>query len=210
MGWEDVGRIVLCTLASVGGISGIIVLAVKFSANMIADRLAKKYELKMQKELEKYKSGLDNKIYITKAKFDAEFTLYRDLSKAFFQMVKDITIMIPAGYATYPADEEKRKEYEDGLYAAASQSTVAAQDVLNSNVPFIPENLYQKYDEIMILCRLQLREFQKRWNVLYFAPPKEKESFSREDYQRSRDIQAKFSALNHELREYLGKLDVLE
>lgn len=210
MAWADIWKIIMCAIASAGGVGAIIVCAVKFSADRIADRLSKKYEAKMQKEVEKYKSGLDNKIYISKAKFDTEFSLYRELSRTFFEMVKDITIMIPSGYATYPADKEERKTYENNLYDKAAKSTFAAQGVLNSNIPFIPENLYEKYEEIIGLCRVQLGVFEDRWNVLYFASQEEKETFSGEDYHRSREISKKFKELNLELRDYLAKLDILE
>ena len=210
MGWEDVWKIVLCAVASAGGIGGVIVAAVKFSANSIANRLAQKYELKLHKELERYKSGLDNKIYISKTKFDTEFALYRELSKSFFKMVKAITIMIPVGLAHYPVDKEERKKYEDELYETALKTTVEAQDVLNSNIPFIPNDLYTDFEEILGLCRMQIGVFEQRWNAFYFVPQKEKEAFSTEDFLRSKEIRDQFSTLTAKLREYLSKLDVLE
>ena len=118
MSWETIWKAVLGVIAGFGGVSGIFVIAIKFSSNFIAEKLSKKYELKLSKELENYKYNLENKNYISKARFDTEFNIYRELSKAFFDMVKDITTMIPIGVATYPADEEKRKEYEDNLYIA--------------------------------------------------------------------------------------------
>ena len=45
MNWAEVGQIVLCSIGSAGGIGAIIVCTVKWSANRIADRLSKKYEL---------------------------------------------------------------------------------------------------------------------------------------------------------------------
>ena len=151
-----------------------------------------------------------NKIYISKSKFDTEFSLYRELTKSFFEAVKDITIMIPAGLAKYPPDEEEKKKYENTLYQQANQSVVIAQDILNSNIPFLPENFYVKYEEILSLCKIQLDVFEQRWNVLYLAPQKEKESFSIEDYKRSREIKDKFKTLNKELHNYLDRLDILE
>lgn len=210
MDWADIWKIILCAVGSAGGVGVIIMGAVKFSSNMIADRLSQKYEAKLQKELEQYKAKLDNKIYITKAKFDAEFSLYQDLTSKFFTMVKDITIMIPAGYAEYPANREDREKYENDLHDKALASAVAAQDTLNANIPFVPESLHEKYEEILSLCRTQLGVFEMRWNVGYLATEEEKKSFSHEDYQRSRDIRSKLSDLNKELREYLNKLDVLE
>lgn len=210
MQWGDIWKIVLCAIASVGGVGGIIVLSIKFSANIIAERLQIKYENKMQKELEKYKSGLDNKIYISKSKFDTEFTLYRELTKSFFEVVRDITIMIPAGLAKYPSDEEEKKKYENTLYKQACQSAIVAQDTLKSNIPFIREEFYIKYEEILSLCKLQLDVFEQRWDELYLVSQKEKETFSLDDYRRSIEIKDKFKVLNKELRDYLDKIDILE
>lgn len=57
MNWQDVWKIELCAIASAGGIGIIIVTAIKCSANIIANRLSQKYEIKLQKELERYKMG---------------------------------------------------------------------------------------------------------------------------------------------------------
>ena len=82
--WDEIWKIIFGVVASVGGIGAVIVAAVKFSVNIIAKRLVEKYTLKMNKELEKYRGGLDNKIYISKTKFDTEFSIYRELSRSFF------------------------------------------------------------------------------------------------------------------------------
>lgn len=208
--WKDVWKIIVCILSSAGGVGVIVVGVIKFCSKFIAEQLMKKYENKLQKDLEKYKSGLDNKIYITKAKFDAEFELYRNLSSAFFEAVKSVTTMIPAGYAIYPANKEDRKEYENGLYDKAVEATVVAQDILHCNIAFIPKELYDKYKEILDLCNQQVGTFQNRWNVNCLASQEERERFSHEDFQCSRDIKKKFYSINDDLREYLEKLDVLE
>jgi len=166
--------------------------------------------LKMKKEIEEYKSKLENKTYISKTKFDTEFKIYRELSKAFFEMVRDVSIMIPIGVASYPADREAKKEYENKLYKAAVKSCVAAQDVLSANVPFISESLCDKYEEINKLCKIQLNAFERRWNVCYLASQEEKESFSSEDYKRTEEINEKYRQLNNEVRKYLDSLDVFE
>lgn len=208
--WDELWKIVLGVVTSVGGIGVVIVAAVKFSTEIIAKRLEEKYTLKMNKELEKYRVGLDNKIYISKTKFDTEFAIYRELSKSFFLMMKDITRMIPAGYAEYPADKDDREKYENELYDKALKSTVSAQDYLYCNIPFIPEEFEKAYLEVLSLCQQQLAVFELRWNVGYMATDEEKKRFSREDFQRSRDIREKHDALTRAVRAYLAKLDVLD
>lgn len=60
MSWADIWKIILAALASVGGVGGLIILVIKFSSNLIAERLSQKYQLSLQKELEKYKAGIEN------------------------------------------------------------------------------------------------------------------------------------------------------
>ena len=54
MTWDNVLKIVTAALASVGGISAVIILAVKWSSGIIAKRLEERYSLKLSKELEAY------------------------------------------------------------------------------------------------------------------------------------------------------------
>lgn len=209
MNWQEIGSIALAIVASAGGIGGIIVLAVKSSVNIIAERLEEKYSLKLEKELERYRSNLENKIYISKTKFDTEFSIYRELSRTFFDMVKNVGFLFPPGFTKRPADEIERKEYEHDLYAKALDSTVLAQDTLNANAPFIPEDFFKKYNELLGLCKMQISEFEDRDNILKF-PPNEAGAIRKENYNRSRDIRKQFEQLNSEIRDYISKLDVME
>lgn len=208
MEFQNIVAIVIACIASAGGIGGIIIAVVKFCSDLIADRLSAKYEAKLQKEMERYKVQLNKKGYVSKTRFDAEFLLFQQLSKAFFEMVKGITIMIPYGLATYPSDEKKRKEYENGLHATAFQATVVAQDILNGNIPFIQEKIYNECNEILSLCKMQLDAFERRWNVLYFS--ENKEYFTDEETARSKEIDNKFKSLCVEMRTYLSNLDIIE
>lgn len=210
MHWDEIWKIVLGILTSIGGIGMIVLGVVKFSSNIIAKRLEEKYTMKLNKELEKYKSNLDNKNYISKTKFDTEFSIYRELSKAYFDMIKDISLMIPSGFSTKIADKAAQKEHENKLYSNAIEKTVVAQDVLNANAPFIQSDLFDKYNNILQLCKRQINTFERRWNVLIIASQEDKESFSMEDYKRTEDINTKFSELNEKIRTYLATLDVIE
>ena len=205
-----VSEIVLSILASVGGIGIVFTAVVKFSSDFIAKRLEERYSLKLNKELEKYKSMVESKNYISKTKFDTEFEIYRNLSKTFFEMVKYINIMIPTGISNQPADEKAKKEWENSVHKSANAACVESQDTLNSNAPFIPEQLFNGYDNILRLCKLQLDAFEQRWNVFYLASQAEKESFTIDDYERTKEINQSFTKLNNMVRDYLSKLDVIE
>lgn len=205
----QIGSIVAACIVSAGGIGGITIAVIKFSSNFIAERLSAKYESKLEKSLEKYKTELSKKEYVSKTRFDAEFGIYRELSATFCTMVKDISVMIPAGFNWQPAGEEERKKYEDDCYKTANTSTVKAQDSLYASAAFIPEEYFKGYEEILSLCKQQLNTFAFRYNVLSLETEKEKRSLSHEDYKRTTEINEKWMKHNGVIREYLASLDVI-
>ena len=77
MNANDICKVVLGVIASVGGIGGVIVLCIKFAAGIIASRLEQKYSLDMQKELENYKAELSRAVEGYKTVLDKELEKYR-------------------------------------------------------------------------------------------------------------------------------------
>ena len=206
---DQLGSIVTACIVSAGGIGGIVIAVVKFSSDMIASRLSAKYESKLQKEMEKFKTELNKKEYVSKARFDTELGIYRELSQTFCTMVKDISVMIPAGFSWRPAGEEAQKKYEDNCYEVATDSVVKAQDALYANAAFIPQQFFESFEEILKLCKQQLNVFAFRYNVLSLETEKEKRSLSMEDYKRTEEINKKWIEHINRIREYLASLDVI-
>ena len=70
MSAHDIWSIAGAILASVGG-AGIIICAVSgFISERLAKRIDAKYEHRLNKELERYRTTLDERRHITKAQFD--------------------------------------------------------------------------------------------------------------------------------------------
>lgn len=205
----EIWKLVLAVVAGLGGIGVVFGAVIYFTSNFIAERLQKKYDLKLNEELERYKANIDNKIYISKTKFDAEFDIYRRLSKAFFDLVKNISILIPAGVVYLPADPEKQRQLDNENYLAAKKSYIIAQVELISNAPFIPERFYNEYKNIQKMCKEQLDEFDLR-SIPSLSTQEEKETISKDARKITTDINVKFKNLNNEIREYLNSLDVIE
>ena len=210
MSWADVGQIAVAVIASAGGMGAIMIGVVSFSANRITERMDKKFQATLDQKLEKYKSKLSKKEYVSKTKFDTEFSLYRELSTAFANMVKTISILIPAGYSIAPADKQERLDADKRHYEAAIQAYVNAQDKLNANIPFIKENIYDGYVELLKLAQQQLYEYEDRFVVTDFRFQEEKERFSSEAYIRTKEIDEKWKSLNCSIRDYIATLDVVE
>ena len=210
MDFSQIASIATACIVSAGGVGGVAMAVVKFTSNIIADKISAKYENKLEQALEKYKTELSKKEYVSQVRFDAEFEIYRTLSKEFSTAVKNISLMIPDGIAYTPADEEKRTEYKNKIYVDANNAVVVAQDVLYANGAFISEELYNKYNEILTLCSQQLNAFQRRYNVLYFASQEKKENYTDKEYERTTTIKEKWLELNNCVREYISKLEVID
>jgi len=71
--WQIVGG----TVASLGGVAATVILVVKFCGGIIAERLQKKYELKLNEDLESHICCFRQKNYISKARFEKEFAVYQ-------------------------------------------------------------------------------------------------------------------------------------
>ena len=209
MSSEQILAIAFSCIVSAGGIGGVIIAFIKFFSDFIADKLSVKYENKLDKTLEKYKTELSKKEYVSKTRFDAEFSIYRDLSVSFCTMVKDISVMIPEGFNFQLAEPEGRKNYENECYKNANNSTVRAQDSLYASAAFIPEDFFIGYEEILSLCKQQLNVFAFRYNVSSFETKNKKRELKQEDYKRTEEINKKWISHNEKIRDYLTSLDVL-
>ncbi len=206
---SNVLKIVLEIIAGIGGVGVVFVAVVKYSSDLIADRLQKKYQLKLNEELEKYKAGLTNKIYISKTKFDAEFSIYQNLSGTFSGCVKAFSILIPAGLVNVPADEKEREKQENENYFEARKAYSLAQDELSRSIPFIPKEFCDDYKALLKLCSLQLYDFEDRWSISVPGTKEEKSTLGPDSYKRTGEINKKFDELNEKIRNYLSRLDVL-
>lgn len=209
MDWEKITEIAFTVIASAGGIGAIVIGVIKFGADKIADRVSQKYQYKLDSEIEKLKSELSKKEYVSKTRFDAEFSIYRELSLSFSELVKSVSFLIPIGLAKVPSDEDKRKEYEERNYKRTSEAFAKAQDALFSNMPFIPEDFFNGYYDLLKLAHLQTDAYERRFDVLYLVPQKEKEQYSMDDYKRTEELEEKWKKLNESIRNYLSKLETL-
>ena len=174
---------------------------------MIAERLSKKYEIKLQQEMELYKANLGNKIYISQTKFDTEFQLCRKLTEACTDMVKEVSQLFP----TFTKDVRDDYERYKPLHDKAADAIIIVQDEIRSSAPFISADLYEKFRKLEDMCKIQLSDFQD----FRLRPDSDefredcKEGF-RETYKRTREINESFNMLLEGMREYISRLDVIE
>ncbi|BDF70156.1 hypothetical protein CE91St41_26170 [Oscillospiraceae bacterium] len=207
MDWDVVWKIGLSIIISFGGAGAIIAGTTKFASEKIANRLEKKYELKLSKELESFKNKLEGKSYISKTRFDTEFQLYRELTKATVNMVKEVILLFPHftrdcrnDYNTYKAK-----------YDLALEKAVIAQDTLAASSAFISSDIYNAFNDIEKKCKIQLGDY------VDFRLRPDHEDYCREckeeykaTWRRSTEIEGDLNVVLQRLREYLATLDIID
>lgn len=89
--WE---KFFLELLLELGGLVGIAVCGLKFVCNTFADRISKQYETKLNEKLELYRNTIENRSYVSKVKFDANFAVCCEISEKLsycFEAIRTIT-----------------------------------------------------------------------------------------------------------------------
>jgi hypothetical protein len=187
--------------------NSILYAAIRFFANKIADRLFAKYELKLNKDLEKFKSGLEGTQYISKTRFDAEFTIYRELSKTYFYMVLGIVELRRNHIAIVCTDLDnfENTKTREEMFATVRNKCRDAQDTLYENAPFISIDLYEPFKELMLRCFDEV-ELPMLANSL----DEVSKLMMGECEKRAKAIEEKWEKLCGDIREHLDELTKLK
>ena len=210
MNWSEAWKIVVTGIISIGGASALIFAIVKFSAEKIADRLSRKYEYLLNEKLEAYKSELDKKNYISKARFDLEFSIYGEISEALLIAVEDCFWLFPVTMDKIPIDKDKAEEKYNKRYCDANNSVVKLQHILRSKAPFISEELYNDFMKVKEFLTIQV-------NMYPFCGPleREKSTFNetkakaeQEAWDRNEEIQKMHNEIVIKMRSYFEALEI--
>lgn len=214
MNWEDIWKIVIATLASVGGAGGLVVLAVKFASNILAERLSQKYQITLQKEVERLKSQLENKTYISKVRFDREFSIYEELSDKHITVVYDMGTAVMITRGAMPEYVDDTQEFVH----CAARNLDAAEMTNKRYAPFISKNIFESYKELgkqaySIISLLDLWDkFDKSLSpIIQFNGEPYTKAQTKDEIERKQKVLSKLSDdILDKLREYLSSLDTME
>ena len=202
--------------------TGIIYIAVNLTASRIEKHLEASYQLKLDKELEKYKNLLDQKNYISKTRFDTEFTMHQELSE------KHISVVYDAGETVLLVRMATESKIEPNEMSAHIEKF--CQDINNAEIttkryaPFISSEMYEKYIEIDKKSA-HIFDLLKTWNSIWTdSLPKSfnlksengefiaitQTSIKQEIEREQKELSSLLNVWLNSLREYLSNLDVLE
>lgn len=182
-------EVALACVISAGGIGGIIIAVVKLSVASIEKRFERKYTEKFAV----FKSDIDKKQYISQVRFDAEFEIYKQLSRKYGELV--LQIMVKASNIDkYKLDDMQDKEMGEINYLAYQ-----AVSELYSSAPFIQEDIYNDF--------LNIYEMSRKLLVQWGEEQKSSTNETKNDVCEANEIYQKYNDTTVKVREYTSKLE---
>jgi hypothetical protein len=203
MDWGTIAEIAIANLIS----GGLIVTGITLIGNHLSNKSLTKFQASLDEKNKHVEAEISKKNYISKTRFETEFSIYRELTMNFSKMVINISLLVPYGLVNVPAKEEDRKKLDQDNYIEAKKAAVEAQDSLHANKAFISKELCNKYEEILQLAVLQLEAYTRRFNLSY--TPEERQGYKSEDFLRTKELQDKWDAQTDRIRDYLANLEVI-
>ena len=199
-------------LGSVGGGGAIVAGLSSWLGKVWADRLMAKETAKFREDLERLTKQLERKNYVSKVRFDAEFAMYQELSKVFFDVVvaqNDLFTYYKFD-VTLP-DKTAQQELCKKRYEAARIAYNFAIASLHKNSPFIDKDFFDRFNDILRDIKLQLFHYPSFYVAEDAAETKrECKTVFDECSKRTNEIDDRMKNLCADLREYLKTLDVLD
>ena len=182
-------EVALACVISAGGIGGIIIAVVKLSVASIEKRFERKYTEKFAV----FKSDIDKKQYISQVRFDAEFEIYKQLSRKYGELV--LQIMVKASNIDkYKLDDMQDKEMGEINYLAYQ-----AVSELYSSAPFIQEDIYNDF--------LNIYEMSRKLLVQWGEEQKSSTNETKNDVCEANEIYQKYNDTIVKVWEYTSKLE---
>ena len=182
-------EVALACVISAGGIGGIIIAVVKLSVASIEKRFERKYTEKFAV----FQSDIDKKQYISQVRFDAEFEIYKQLSRKYGELV--LQIMVKASNIDkYKLDHMQDKEMGEINYLAYQ-----AVSELYSSAPFIQEDIYNDL--------LNIYEMSRKLLVQWGEEQRSSTNETKNDVCEANEIYQKYNDTIVKVREYTSKLE---
>lgn len=155
--------------------------------------------------IEKKRAKNDGRIHVSKTQFDLQIEIYKQLSSAFFHVLVNLNTLESKkeGKHFY-----KDKELNQNDYIRLVEVTSKAQDLLYENAPFIPEDIYEKYDRVNNLIN---NHFWKYMDNIHYVSKVEDGVKSAEDIEDITDVvEHLLREINATIRARIADMSIIE
>lgn len=182
-------EIALACVVSAGGVGGIIIAVVKLSVASIEKRFERKYTEKFAI----FQSDIDKKKYISQVRFDAEFEIYKQLSRKYGELV--LQIIVKASNM----DKCKLDDIQNEEIGKINYLAYQAVSELYSSAPFIQEDIYNDF--------LNIYEMSRKLLVQWSEEQRYSADETINNVCEANEIYQKYNSTIVKVREYTSKLE---
>ena len=149
----------------------------------------------------KYES--ENRLHISKLRFDTEFSIYQEVCEKFVTMVYDVMNLFPEGIYFEPPNEEGKRQYYSELYKKCENSFTFANLAINKFACFIDETIFDEFIAIKNKCAIQINWFFQ-YRIGLFQGTEITKCF-----ERTTEIRESLEALMKKLRRHIASFGSL-
>lgn len=218
MDQNTVFNIIFTAIASVGGAGAIVAVCVRFASRRLSEAMLKKYQTKLEKDIERYKSELDREAeryrtklnrltFVNQRQFDTEFTAYQALFDSLFDFSAHTANLYPA-FDQLPIGENEKKEMYRQRYADYRTAFNRFSETLEKNAPFIPKENYDLFSEL----RAEAHEIACMYSEIRIIDDPvyrtDYNAIARDNYKNTRKFNKDVDAAKDAIRDYLSTLKV--
>lgn len=217
MTWNTVLEII----ASIGGGGAIILGLSSYIGKLWAERLLQKKSQEFEKELESYKSNLSLEVekykikaerfsLISRVQFETEYNTYKLIFDTLFDFAAYASNLFPHRIDYIPEDINERKEVYKERYENYLNSFNTYSQALETNAPFIPKEIYDKF----ALIRTKAHEIACMFpEIRIEADDRFADDYAKiahDNFIKSGEFDTLVSQLKDEVRIYLATLKVAD
>jgi len=189
--------------ATISGIFAVILSVL----NAVLLLLQRKRQIKYDKIIENYRSMNNRRNFVSKTRFDTEFSIYRELTAFCRNMMCDVCTVL--NNMPHLIDIDNRENTMKKAIYSANKACTEFNVYLTSNAPFIPKDYYEKYKIYMDLCKRNLNKCEGDWSIYLDAwRQNDLDNVSIENSYEVQKIYMEYYVLIDYIRDYLANLEV--
>lgn len=159
---KEVFEIAGAILASLGGGSAIVLGLSSWLGKVWANRILEnekaehskdleQYKRELTEELEKIKSLNDKALYVSKAQYDNEYSIYLEIWSALNEVIIYSKMLYPIMEST-PADKEERQKFKNEKYNNYVEKYNLFSFLIDKYAPFYKKEFYESFKQVRNLC----------------------------------------------------------
>ena len=185
MGTKEIFEVAGAIIASLGGGAALILGLSSWLGKVWAGRILENEKAEHSQELERYKRELSEELeyvksynekalYVSKAQYDNEYSIYMEIWGKLHECVIFTLRLYPSGIENVPVDKKEYEDYKIKKYEEYAERYNAFSMTIDQYAPFYKKDFYDAFVQLRRLCSKQGSTYQyweidRKYNLSYVS-----------------------------------------